>query len=180
MRAFIAIDLPDNIKDELEKVSSSVAMSGHIQVKKEHMHITLQFLGEITEESAEKIKTAIDSVKSGPIKITISGVSYFSPEKPRVVYASLTEGNEELKALYNKLDIALEKSGIKLRREPNYTPHVTLFRIKKTPASAQLTSLVSKYAKHRFGGFTAESIELKRSILSRSGPEYTTLHESKI
>ena len=65
MRAFIAIELSDSLKDTLSQAQSHLKYSGAdvkwIETGK--IHLTLKFLGDITEESCEKIKSILDNIE---------------------------------------------------------------------------------------------------------------------
>ena len=56
MRTFIAIDIPDSIKNEIIKIQNSLPEFIGKKTEKENLHLTLKFLGEIDEEKIELIK----------------------------------------------------------------------------------------------------------------------------
>jgi len=66
MRVFIGIDIPDSIKDEIEKrVISKLKnkLDNARFVKKDSLHITLKFIGEVSDDKLEKIKSSLKRPK---------------------------------------------------------------------------------------------------------------------
>ena len=60
MRTFIAIDLADPIKDEIQGLISELDQGDHSikWIKRHAMHITLSFLGDISSEKVRDVSTA--------------------------------------------------------------------------------------------------------------------------
>ena len=59
MRVFIAVNLPDGVKEELLKYKYDVPAKW---TKKENIHITLSFLGYVSDERLESILRAVEGV----------------------------------------------------------------------------------------------------------------------
>src|SRR5687768_16375615 len=78
MRLFVAIDLPDAIKDELDTLRANVP--GATWAKRQALHLTLRFLGDqILPERLHPIMTALDRVRVSPFEVTLQGVGRFPP-----------------------------------------------------------------------------------------------------
>ncbi|MGC8478853.1 MAG: RNA 2',3'-cyclic phosphodiesterase [Candidatus Micrarchaeia archaeon] len=185
MRAFIAIDVPNAIKDKAYKVAKEVAEAAKArEVDKEAMHITLHFLGEISESQKGKIESAIDSIEAQRFVIEIKGLGFFGGKVPRVAIAKIFEGRDELKSLYNMLYGPIEKAGVALEKR-EFSPHLTLARIKTEKLGRReieeiweaLKKLESAYKDFEFGSFLCERIVLKKSEFTGKGVIHTVLHE---
>ncbi len=182
MRVFIAIDVPDVIKEKAEAVEQEIkSLQGSFTfVSKDAMHITLNFIGEIDEKLAENAKRAIDSISFSPFEISLRGLSYFSPKFIRVVYISIEKGNDELERLFSITGEALENESVPYEHAVDgFVPHFTLARVKYIKEKKPLLELISKHSNDDFGSFAVKGMALKQSVLTEKGPVYTNLHEIK-
>lgn len=181
MRLFIAIDVPEEIKEKAEQVEQEIkALPGSFTfVEKEAMHITLNFIGEVDDSLAENAKRALDTIGFAPFEVSLRGLSYFSPNFIRVVYIAIKKGTNELSRLFSLIGDALENEGVPYERaeEGRFTPHFTVARIKYIKEKRPLLELIAKHADEDFGSFTVKGVLLKKSVLTENGPIYTNLHE---
>ncbi len=132
MRCFIAIELPEDIKnfiDQLVNLKSSV--EGVNLVKKENLHLTLKFLGEIEIDLIPSIVNSLrDLAKEfSPFTLKISHPGVFPDKvKPRVIWIGL-EYSEILKDLAVKVDEEIYKFGIE-KEQRRFKSHITIARVK--------------------------------------------------
>ncbi len=176
MRAFIALDVPEEMKQKAEALGNDFRIGGITLVKKEAMRITLQFIGEIDAAQAEKVTYAMKSLKFKPFKVTLSGLSYFTPRMIKVIFVEVSEGAPELKVIYEKLSSALRRYGVSFERE-DYVPHFTIARVKWAKEMRKLRDAIEKNSKIELGSFEAKEISLKESDFTPSGPVYRNLYE---
>jgi 2'-5' RNA ligase len=171
MRCFIAVDVTQEIASELEKVSRE-AMRFGIEanfVKKELMHVNLAFLGERTEEDVESIGKKLSSIRFAPFKIRIVGLGFFPNASFVRVFWAGVEGRE-----LTELQKVVADS-INYREDREYSPHVTLARIKGRQGAKELVSLAQRFKEKEFGEMRVDSFALKQSTLTSSGPAYEDL-----
>ncbi|MGC8972246.1 MAG: RNA 2',3'-cyclic phosphodiesterase [bacterium] len=172
MRVFIAIELPENIKEELDRLVTSLkhSISNVKWVEKENFHITLRFIGEIDEDKVLQIEKILDEVGSrfSPFEVELSGLGKF----PHVLWVGIEKGSNTLK------DIAYTIEGLLLREgfqpaDKLFSPHITLGRVKKDIKKLPLEK--------GFGpiSFTVDSIILMQSRLFATGPVYTPIKITK-
>jgi 2'-5' RNA ligase len=183
-RIFIAINLPEEIKKQLFLYSEKWPELPAKWTNKDDLHITLEFLGDLTDVEIGDVCYAVKEVASRhkPFSINLNKVLYGPPKKipPRMVWAD-GENSEELLDLKNDLqEYLLEK--IAFRPEPGRTfiPHITLARIsewefrkfdlEERPEINEDIDLV----------FFVESIEVMESELRREGPVYTILESHNL
>jgi RNA 2',3'-cyclic 3'-phosphodiesterase len=179
VRAFIAIDVPAEVKDKVEDLKYGIAFPGLAFVRREAVHLTLLFLGEISEEDAGRVAEAMRLVEFRPFKVALKGVSCFSPDFIKIVFVEVKEGAAELLELRQKLCDALSTSGIKFDGE-SFTPHLTVARAKRVRDRQELLRAINERAQTDFGSFEARSVVLKKSVLGANGPVYTDLLELKL
>src|SRR3989339_1295186 len=127
MRTFIAIEVSDEVKKaagefvaELKKQRANISW-----VKKENVHITLKFLGEIDERKILLIEDVLKSCaeKKKPFEIEIKDCGGFpNLHKPRVIWIGITEGSQELKDIANCIDSKLSNLGFE-KETRAFKPH---------------------------------------------------------
>ena len=179
MRVFISIDIEDEeILKEINKISNEIKRSGALikLVEKENIHMTLQFLGEISEKDVEIVKGALNQccAKIKKFKMLLRGLGAFpNPKFPRVIWIGTAKGADEVTKLANSLSNDLKRSGFRLESRP-FSPHITIARVKRY--NANLKNLIKKYEDYEFGEVEVSEVRIKKSRLTPQGPIYTTLY----
>ncbi len=176
-RIFIAINLPKDIKKKLSDYQLKWLELPCRWTKKENLHITLVFLGYLSDEELLEVCNIVKEVASrnNSFLINLKKILYGPPKKipPRMVWL---EGgkSEEMGKLQKDLENSLFTSSIKgVEKEARpYSPHITLGRIKtwewkriepdERPEVNEETTL----------RFEVNSIEVMESNLKRGAPEY--------
>ncbi|MEM0149532.1 MAG: RNA 2',3'-cyclic phosphodiesterase [Candidatus Micrarchaeaceae archaeon] len=174
-RAFIAIDIPERIKKELSAVDFG-DVEGLKPVGSSSMHITIFFLGYITEQQIAKVISAMDSISMRKFAIGIKGIGVFTQSDPRVIYAAINEGRSEISSIFDGMRSYIASC---CRIESRaFVPHVTIARIKhQSSSNAEAANrLASAYKSKDFGIFECDSIKLKKSVLGESGPSYSNIY----
>ncbi len=168
MRCFIAVDVDKDIKRQIKAVQSYLA--GDIKpVAPENLHITLKFLGEIDENRVKKIEKTIENVcrRFEPFHIRLEKLGCFpNNHRPNVLWVGVKE--KTLSEIIKTLDTELEKLGFE--REANYTPHLTIARIKS--GRHNVADILEKFGDKNFGKMTITKVILFKSKLTKSGPVY--------
>ncbi|MBU2473299.1 MAG: RNA 2',3'-cyclic phosphodiesterase [Candidatus Omnitrophica bacterium] len=172
MRAFIAIELPENLKKELAKIQENLKTYDldFRWVEPENLHLTLKFLGKIDEKQLPEIKKTIEEIVSGQkaFELSFKTLGFFPGiRKPRVFFIS-TDNQDLLQTLVERLEIKLEKIGFPA--EGRFKSHLTLARIK---SSKNLGTLLQNLEKVSLEGvFTVKEIAVYESRLKPTGPVY--------
>lgn len=175
-RLFIAIDIPDEIKNRFVGILESLKRIGAKVVPTSNIHLTLKFIGE-TNKTQDVIKVLKD-IQSNYFDLTISEVGVFGNlEHPRVFWVGV-EDNEMLKNLHKNIESKLNLLGI-LKDEREFSPHITLARFKVRINPAKLRSILNENNK-TFGSFRVDSFFLYKSILSQPDPIYQKLEMFKL
>ncbi len=182
MRLFIAVDVEEpSIVSRVAMVKSTI-QSLNVPVKlveDENLHITLLFIGEVSEYAAESIKEALSTLSFRSFKIKLKGIGAFpSPGRPRVVWVGVDEGEEELVKLHREVLSRVRKAGIQVSKQ-EFKPHLTIGRVKGTRNITALTKMLMEYSEEEFGYQVVNEVRLKQSILTPKGPIYKTLYSVK-
>ena len=183
-RIFIAINLPEEIKKELEKFQFKFSELPARWVKPENLHITLAFLGYLTDEELVEVLRITKEVASRhqPFSINLNKILYGPPKMPpRMVWVE-GEKSKDLANLQIDLEKSLTSSG-KIRFEPeerSFTCHITLARIKQWEFRQIEPDERPQIDEDISFSFEVNSIEVMESELKRGGAEYTVLESAKL
>ncbi len=187
MRAFIAIDLPLEIKDHLGRIEEKLkASAADVKwVSPANIHLTLKFLGEIdAQKKASLIRIIEDTAKDkNAFSLRLSSAGAFPNIKyPRVIWIGIDEGSAEVLKIAEELEEKIEKIGIpKETRE--FSSHITIGRVKSGLHRLKLTEGIEEINKElgeKLLELPAGKITLFKSTLSPKGPAYEPLHETSL
>lgn len=182
MRAFIALELPQTLRERLAEIAGALRVPGAKVrwVTAENIHLTLKFLGDIGEDQAEAMKAAVREAarETRPLKLAVGDLGAFPNRRsPRVIWVGI-QPHERLAALQARLEEAAEQAGV-ARDERRFSPHLTLGRVKYLPRRNNLTSRLREVRVERFY-YEMEWVTLFRSDLEREGARYTALERAKL
>jgi len=182
-RVFIAINLPPEVKKELAGFCDKWPELPAKWAEKDNLHITLEFLGDLTDVEIGEVCLAVKEVakQHSAFSINLNKIVYGPPKKnpPKLVWVN-GEKSEELVDLKNELqEYLLEKIAFKPEGK-GFIPHITLARIlewefkrfdlEERPEVNEDIDLM----------FSVESIEVMESELKRGGPVYTILESHQL
>ncbi|MGD2141891.1 MAG: RNA 2',3'-cyclic phosphodiesterase [Candidatus Bathyarchaeota archaeon] len=181
VRCFTAIEINDaEVLEGLVRAQRGLEGSGGDLkiVERENIHITMKFLGDVREGILERVKGVVSGMSFEPFKVTLRGVGAFpNLRRPRVVWAGVVEGAEELIQIYGELERSYEALGFRRERR-RFKPHVTLARVRSGRNRGSLVGEINRLADEAFGELKVSCVRLKKSVLTPKGPIYSTLAES--
>lgn len=169
-RLFIALTPPPAVRDYLAGLAQP--LHGINWTRREQLHVTLRFLGDVPPEQFDSIVARLESVQVTPFVLPLEGVGTFPPNRPpRVLWMGIGSGHPRLFQLRQRLDDALLAAGLQLDVR-TFHPHVTLARCTEEAANA-----VKQWAQtHRVTAappFRVESFSLFASELRPEGAVHT-------
>ncbi|MBV9867508.1 MAG: RNA 2',3'-cyclic phosphodiesterase [Abitibacteriaceae bacterium] len=170
-RLFIAIDLPDAIRQQLSSLRTDLA--GARWVKPAQMHLTLRFIGEMDETVAQAVSVALTSVQASRFELQLNGIDCFPHRRaPRVLWVGI-EDNPALHRLYETIEGSLRRLGLVAETHP-FAAHITLARFKNAPVEPvkQFIKANSEFAAEPF---LVEEFRLYSSTLERQGALHQVL-----
>jgi 2'-5' RNA ligase len=169
MRLFVAIDTPKELGDyfkslqtQLDKASAKLRLTSSF-------HLTLKFLGDIDEKTAEKIIRRLEKIKSNPFILKTENIGVFpNSNYVRVVWVGLSK-NQELISLQKNIDNVLEEFNFK--KDFDFHPHITLARVGFVSDNTKFNESIKKI-KIGEKSFEVKNFILYESNLTPKGPIY--------
>ena len=180
MRAFLAIEIEEYIKENINKTQQLIKDTDSARinyVKSDNIHLTIKFFGDIDEDKKEKICDIVNRIivkyKTYQLKLVKVG-AFRNINNPRVIWAGIKDNNVTMN-LIKELDEEFSKIGFE--KERNYTPHITIGRVKNISDRRLLTDTLKRLNKEYFGKMTVKEVSLKSSVLTPNGPIYDTVEK---
>jgi RNA 2',3'-cyclic 3'-phosphodiesterase len=174
IRLFTAIEIPDDIRDELLDLQSG--LPGATWSPWDNLHLTLRFIGEVPEPMVEEIAESLWSIHTEGFALRLKSVGRFGGESSRaparLVFAGIEHG-AELTRLVQKIEKTLQDVGLEAERR-KYHPHVTLARLKDTPIG-RLGNYIAEHATYASRAFDVKEFVLFSSTLGRDHAVYYVL-----
>ncbi|NYZ80134.1 RNA 2',3'-cyclic phosphodiesterase [Candidatus Micrarchaeota archaeon] len=174
MRVFIGIKIPAN--ERLARTIGDFKKFKELKtVEPEKLHVTLKFLGEISDEQTRAVSEFLETLKGfGPFDVNVKGVGVFPDERePRVIWVGIE--SSELIALNKRVEDGLEKIGFSRERRA-FSPHITLARAKSRVGGGLKGILTDD----EFFTFNATNVLLVKSEASANGHVYSDLKTVKL
>ncbi|HII15853.1 MAG TPA: RNA 2',3'-cyclic phosphodiesterase [Nanoarchaeota archaeon] len=177
MRAFLAIDLPDKVKDYLYDFQKKLKKD-YVKINwvaKKNLHLTLKFFGEVDEKKLEELKAELRKIKQNPFMVKLKGIGFFPDEKaPNVIWVGI-QPEKDVIALQQTIDEALLLS---FPSDQKFQSHLTIGRIKGIKKPKEFAE-AAKALKIDEIEFEISSFKLMESTLAASGPSYRMIEEFK-
>lgn len=173
VRAFIALELSDEIKKQLASAQQTLRGCGaHFTfVEPMNIHVTAKFLGEVEERELPEIAAALQTIVAIPFQVTAGKVTVNNPRRPHTVWCTIKDSGE-CEKIFQRIEDVLEPLGFPRETRP-FTPHATIARVKSSDQS--LFATLSTLDKTSYGTCSIHGITLKKSTLLPSGPVYENL-----
>jgi len=178
MRSFIAVNLPDAVKSDLDEIANRLRPEGPAArwVPAANVHITLKFLDEIDADQVEPLTQAIAKAarETEPFEIRLGGFGVFpNPRRARVFWVGIESGVEILKGLAHVIDHQANKLGFP-REKRAFSAHLTLARLRQPGPVDQLLEAAAEIP-YRSVPIPVSRIDLMRSVLAPGGAQYSVL-----
>jgi RNA 2',3'-cyclic 3'-phosphodiesterase len=173
VRAFVAISLPEPLREELAAYAAEAGRDlGARPTPAENLHATVHFLGSVNDGNAGALVAALAPVCAGfpALTLRVTEAALAPPGRPRMVWARL-DAPGELAELARAIAAAAGRLAPDARAPRTGNPHVTLARLRRRPPRGTALPPLP------VAGTTVavEACVLVRSELGRGGSRYTTL-----
>ncbi len=180
IRLFVALKFPDVIIDKIIEFKNEAA--GEFQnlkwEKKEKLHLTLKFIGDVKEDLVDKIAESLSFVEDyNSFEFNFTKFGFFYRDNyPRILWLGLSN-NDKLSILIDEIESKLETFEIQ-KEKRKFKPHLTLLRIKNKVDKNFINSFENynlPYLK-----FYSNEITLFKSELLPDTSRYTEIKNYKL
>ncbi|MEE8575577.1 MAG: RNA 2',3'-cyclic phosphodiesterase [Thermodesulfobacteriota bacterium] len=180
IRAFIAIELPGEVKSALAGTQDSLRGKGDSKeakwVRADAMHLTITFLGNTDPHLVDSVIAALEAAVQVTNEFTLT-TGAVGVRNKRIVWVEIKE-SAGLKALKESIDLALTPLGFK-REAREFRPHLTLARVRSTTEARRLAGLIRDFEFEKLS-FSPSSVTLFKSDLTSVGAHYTILKKIEL
>jgi 2'-5' RNA ligase len=182
-RLFAAIEIgpvaQSRVVDEQARLKETLRASSIRWTKHDQLHITLVFIGEVTDQRAARIVEAMrDSIEHPPFRFELGGIGAFPPRgAPRALWIGVKSGAEQMIRVQSIVADRLERIGVERERRP-FSPHLTLGRwrdsrpLDRPPMSSAQPQTIARV--------DVKAVTLFQSRVSSDGSTYMKLVESPL
>jgi 2'-5' RNA ligase len=174
MRAFIAIELPESVREALrrEQARFREVCPDARWTRPEGIHLTLKFLGEISNQQEAHVNRALAQMERfEKFTVRVQGFGFFpDARRPRVLWAGL-DAPPTLERLAAQVESIIAPLGFPPENRA-FRPHLTLARFKVPRPQPKLEALVAPPGDQLLGTFEVAEFFLWESRLLPGGAEY--------
>ena len=173
MRLFIAIEIPEEVKDHIVKIQENIDTTANkIKfVNPNQIHLTLKFLGEVQPNNLEEIKNNLKKITLKPFSVVLDKIGVFPSESYiRVIWVGLNP-EDKILDLQKNIDENLKKL---FKKEKDFKPHLTLARVKYIEDKKAFVDKLKKINVEN-KKIDINSFKLIKSTLTPKGPIYEDL-----
>jgi 2'-5' RNA ligase len=177
MRLLVALDVPDDVRARLSAFMHNLkeTCSDARWVSADNLHVTLKFIGQVTDTALPKIQSALQPIRvAAPLYMGVRGVAFMSsPAHQRVLWTKI-HSSDALPALAATIEEALAHLSIP-RETRVFRPHLTLARFKSRAGLHRLREALPAAVNFDFGVACVSQFRLYQSLLHPSGAKYVAL-----
>jgi RNA 2',3'-cyclic 3'-phosphodiesterase len=180
VRSFISIDLEDQqVLSRVTSILSSLqALGGDLKpIEQENIHLTLKFLGNVSVPRLGEVKSSLQQLVFPTFTAEIKGAGAFpNLNHMNVIWVGVNEGWTQVEQVYEQVEKLLSALGFRRESRP-FSPHITIARVRSGRKRDEIANFLRHLSEESFGTVPVDKVRLKQSILSSSGPKYSTLLE---
>lgn len=196
IRAFLAVELSQELRDELAVVQQELKQRIEPEMKRHtriswvqpgKIHLTIKFLGDMDEQVIDPLLVTVEQAigRQTAVNVPLERLGVFPhPQNPRVLWIGPSENWEKgaearrVAEIHGAIEQACE--GLSFLRETKpFSPHLTLARIKvgERQVGVTLAKIGVLDRPLSLGALAVESVVLMKSELKPTGSVYTKLWE---
>lgn len=182
MRAFIAIPFQlatvQAIQQFVRKQGAAIERGVQARfIPPQNIHLTIRFLGDVSEEFRFVIRDAIRRVADHcpAVEGRIVGLGAFpNASRARVIWVGLDETTGAIERVHKEIEAGLVDIGLD-PEDRAFSPHVTIARVKATRHVGELTRVIDENREVAISPCALSEVVLYQSVLGEGGPRYEPL-----
>ena len=183
-RAFLALTLDQELRDIIHTFQTKLkTCDGHLKwIEPHNTHITLKFLGDISDQQASHIEQILKEHFNDVPKITthLDQIGTFPSHKsPRILWLGLNDEQKKIKKLAEHIDSHLAKLGFK-NEQRSFKAHITLGRFKSLKNIAKIIDGINDLTIPNDSQIVLDEMVLFKSTLTNKGPIYESIYSQNL
>ncbi len=123
MRTFISIKLPPKILIKVKEIQDSLPEFSGKKTEIKNLHLTLKFLGEISQEKLEEVRAKLREVDFPKFEVELKELGFFENQNSGIIWINLSNCENIQKEIDNILEDLFDK-------ERRFMGHITIARVK--------------------------------------------------
>jgi 2'-5' RNA ligase len=168
IRLFTALAVPPEIGEGLAR--RQLGLRGARWRPLESLHVTLCFVGEVSEHRAADIDAELSHLSAPALTLSLESVGAFEEGGDvHAVWAGVAE-NADLRLLAGRCERAARRAGAAIPKK-TYRPHVTLAYLRH-PDPKEVAAWIQDHSLLASPAFTAENFNLYSSWSTKEGSRY--------
>ena len=199
IRAFLAVELPDELRAELATVQQELKRKIEPEMKRNtriawarpaSIHLTMKFLGDMDEQVADPLLAAVEQAIGSlmAVNVPLERLGAFPlPQSPRVLWVGPSESWERgaearrVAEIHGAIEQACEGLGFHRETRP-FSPHLTLARIRVGERHIGVALAKGGVLDRTLslGALAVDSVVLMKSELRPTGSVYTKLWDVRL
>ncbi|MEX2523495.1 MAG: RNA 2',3'-cyclic phosphodiesterase [Gammaproteobacteria bacterium] len=162
MRLFFALWPDDVARKQFEAVGAVLPKERGRRVSPANLHLTLAFLGNVSEDDVDELKAGMDAVQGEALTLVFDRAGWF--RRAQVIWLAPSEVPDPLPRLVRGINGMARSRGLQVDDKP-FRPHLTLAR------------KATRFTKPEFDPIRWDIRDfcLVQSITHATGPEYRIL-----
>ena len=164
-RLFVALDLPGNVKRDLERLCAGVP--GASWLSPAQFHLTLRFIGEVDGAMFADVAASLAGVDGEGFALSLAGLGHFGRGRKIHTLWVGVRAEPGLFALRERIEARLCALGLEPERR-KYKPHVTVARLKDV-GEGRLADYMAAHGAFLGDPFAVDSFALFSSFLGHNG-----------
>lgn len=169
MRIFISIKLPPKILIKFKEIQDSLPEFSGKKTEIKNLHLTLKFLGEISQEKVEEIRFKLRQLNFPKFEVELKELGFFDNPNNGIIWINLSNCENIQKEIDNILEDLFDK-------ERRFMGHITIARVKDFRNNKNLLDILKKINVPNLF-FIVDKFYLVESKLNKDGPEYNVIEE---
>lgn len=182
MRLFLAIDLPDRVKDTIERSIGTVRSDSIRWVSPELLHVTLRFIGDAEPDFRDRLEEGLPDCigRHREFEVATDEFGVFPNTSAPSVFWLGCHADPPLELLRHDLENLVVDLGLEPDGRP-FRPHVTVGRSRRGCSRAEARRVHEALATCEVDEqFTCREVCLMNSVTDRSGPRYSKLLTARL
>lgn len=161
-RLFFALWPDDIARQKIAKLNQSITSHRLKKVRRDNLHMTLAFLGPVSDETEQAIRQGVNDIVARPVKIIFDQLTLW--RKGGILSLASAQQPQQLLELVDALNTVVSECGISVDSRP-YKAHVTLARKVQHKPGIQIEPIC----------WQATSFVLVESVTTAVGVDYQVL-----